>query len=304
MSYAVLFTGQASQHVGMLPWLESSPRAAVALRAMELRTGAQWRTRLQDPVDRSNNAFAQCLVTGTSLAAWQTLRALLSQGPAVVAGYSVGELAAFCAAGIYDAGTALVLAAMRAHWMDQAAAQGPAGGLLSVSGMAPAKVMSYCSALQCAIWIDNDQAIFGADNVALEQAALRLATYGALCKRLDIEVASHTAAMEPAAIGFANVLAQQVWKVAACTVVTNASGIGSRKPEALRTALAQQISHTVQWAACMDAVRERGVHCVIEIGAGHALSDRWNRRHPGIPARSLEDFKDPQGAASWILERV
>lgn len=300
MSYAVLFTGQASQHTGMLPWLENDPQSAPVLQAMARHTGAHWRHRLQDPTERSNNAFAQCLITGTSLAAWQALRACLARGPDIVAGYSVGELAAFSAAGIFDAQTALVLAEQRAQWMDLAAAQGPAGGLLSVSGLAQAQVLAGCPALQCAISIDHDQAIYGADNLALEQAERLLAARGALCKRLEISVASHTARMQPAAIALADVLATQTWLAPHCTVVTNASGTSSRHLERLRTALAQQIATTVQWAACMDAVEERGVRCVIEIGAGHALAKLWNRRQAGSPARSLEDFKDAQGAAAWI----
>ena len=103
---------------------------------MAQHVGTHWRSRLQDPTERSNNAFAQCLITGTSLAAWQALRVYLAQCPVVVAGYSVGELAAFSAADIFDADSALALAAERARLMDLAANSGPAGGLLSVSGMA------------------------------------------------------------------------------------------------------------------------------------------------------------------------
>jgi [acyl-carrier-protein] S-malonyltransferase len=83
----------------------------------------------------------------------------------------------------------------------------------------------------------------------------------------------------------------------------NASGAGTRDPHALRTALARQIDHTVQWAACLDALAEQGVHCVLEIGAGATLSKMWNQRHPDIPARSLEDFNDAAGAARWLERR-
>ncbi|MBC7620495.1 MAG: ACP S-malonyltransferase, partial [Candidatus Saccharibacteria bacterium] len=148
MSYAVLFAGQASQHAAMLPWLGCRPQAAPVLLTMARHTGTHWRSLLQDPAERRNNAFAQCLITGTSLAAWQALQACLAQGPAVVAGYSVGELAAYSAAGVFDAETALVLAAERARLMDLAAAKGPAGGLLSISGMTTAQVLNHFPALQ------------------------------------------------------------------------------------------------------------------------------------------------------------
>jgi len=44
----------------------------------------------------------------------------------------------------------------------------------------------------------------------------------------------------------------------------------------------------------------RQVVCVLEIGAGSALAKMWNERHPDIPARSIDEFGHPQGAAAWI----
>ena len=85
-----------------------------------------------------------------------------------------------------------------------------------------------------------------------------------------------------------------------CPHATNYSGSATRRVEVLRRDLAQQISHTVEWAACMEAVAERGVRCVLELGAGHALAKLWAQRFPEIPVRSLEDFRSPEGVAAWV----
>ena len=76
--------------------------------------------------------MAQPLLTGLGIAAWQALAPDLPP-PAAVAGYSVGELPACCVAGVFDADTALALAAFRAEAMDSAAA-GEAGGLMALQG--------------------------------------------------------------------------------------------------------------------------------------------------------------------------
>ena len=86
MAYALLFSGQANQHADMLPWLESAPASAPALRCMEGLIGRDWRATLADPQRRGDNGFAQVLITGTALAAWAALQAARDAG-ATSAGY-------------------------------------------------------------------------------------------------------------------------------------------------------------------------------------------------------------------------
>lgn len=299
MSYAVLFSGQGTQHPGMLPWLESEPASQAALLAMAQAIGADWRAGLADPQQRSRNSFAQPLIVGTALAAWAALAAALQAPAAAVAGYSVGELPAYACAGVFSPQTAIALAVQRAALMDAAVA-GLDTGLLSVSGLSVAQVLQAQPALECAIDIGTDQAIYAGEAMALSNAAVELAVQGALCKRLDVRVASHSHWMADAAQGFAIQLQALPFARPHAALVLNATGTSTRDPQALRTALSAQIARSVQWAACMDSLAELGVACVIEVGAGTTLSNMWNQRHPEIPARSLEEFRDAAGAARWI----
>lgn len=305
MSYAVLFSGQASQHPDMLPWLESEPAAAETVRAMSELLGPDWRHLLHDPKCRSDNAFAQVLITGTSLAAWAAIKDRLPARPAVVAGYSVGELPAFACAGVFDTDQALMLAVQRAALMDQAVA-GLQTGLLSVSGISEATVVAACADLgiECAIRVTVNHAIFAGTDDALAQAALVLVALGAVCKRLEVRVASHSSWMAPAARTFAEILHGVPFAAPYCPVAVNALGVLSRKPSELRQALSQQLASTVQWSSCMEAMAERKVSCVIEIGAGSALGRMWNDRYPEIPARSLDDFQQLQGALDWVIKHM
>jgi [acyl-carrier-protein] S-malonyltransferase len=303
MSYAVLFSGQGTQHAGMLPWLESAPAGRPALAAMAEAIGSDWRAALEDAQQRSRNTIAQPLITGTALAAWAVLSAKLDTAPTAVAGYSVGELAAYACAGVFSVQTAVALAVQRATLMD-AAVDGLDTGLLSVSGLSAAQVLQAQPALECAIAIGADQGIYAGEASALALAVEVLTAQGALCKHLEVRLASHSRWMASAAVGFVAELGAVPCARPVAAVVLNATGASARDPHTLRRALAAQIDHTVQWAACMDTLAEQGVTCVIEVGAGTTLSKMWNQRHPAIPARSLEEFQDAAGAARWIARQV
>ena len=299
MSYAIIFAGQGSQHSDMMPWLSAEPRAAPALREMEKYLGGSWRATLEDPLRRGKNQFAQPLIVGTALAAWESLKPDLPMSPAVVAGYSVGELAAFACAGVIAVQQAIDLATIRADLMNRAVA-GKGCGLLSISGVPVKWVLDQFSNLSCAILFDYDHAVFGALNADLDFVQNQLAGGVAVCKRLAIDVASHTPLMTSASEGFSEVLSSVAFSPPEVSVVTNSQAKVSRRISELRTALGGQICARVDWGSCMDALAESGVRCVLEIGPKGALAALWNRRYAAVPARSIEDFQDSQGAAAWV----
>jgi [acyl-carrier-protein] S-malonyltransferase len=301
MSLALLFPGQGSQHPQMLPWLHDQPEALPVLEALARQLGGPWRDRLVDAAWLHANAVAQPLLTGTSIAAWRVLAPRLPP-PAVVAGYSVGELAAFAVAGVFDAATALDLAAARAQAMDESAA-GQDAGLLAVQGPG-ALALARSSALAVAIRISAEFVLVGGYAQALESQAERWREQGLRCTRLPIAIASHTPAMAAAAAAFARRLAATDMKPAHAAVVCNFTGAASRSQYALRTALAGQIASTVRWDDCMDCIAERGVRCVLEVGPGAALAAMWRERHPGIPARSVDEFQSPDGVALWVQRQL
>jgi [acyl-carrier-protein] S-malonyltransferase len=299
MAYVLLFSGQANQHADMLPWLESAPAAAPVLRQMEARIGSDWRAALADPLRRADNGFAQVVITGTALAAWAALQAAGLSAPLAVAGYSVGELAAFAAAGAFSPASAMALAQERARCMDQAVA-GLATGLLSVTGMARERAQALCPALECAIDLGPEQAVFAGLDADLDAAFLRLPSEGAQCTRLGVRVASHSSWMRAALAPFEAALNDIVWSNINCPLALNATGGLGRQPQALRSALVAQVASTVQWESCMQALAERQPHCVLEIGAGAALARLWNARYPTVSARSMDEFKDLQGVLDWL----
>jgi [acyl-carrier-protein] S-malonyltransferase len=300
VSLALLFPGQGTQHPAMLPWLDHQAAAQATLARLAVDVGPDWRQHLADPDWARDNAVAQSLLTATSVAAWQSLAPLLPP-PVVVAGYSVGELPAFCAAGVYSAATALQLARVRAAAMSASVA-GLATGLLAVQGLTAAAVTAACRehGLALAIQMAPDRVVLGGPDAALQAAEAALGAAGGHGTRLAVGLASHTPWMAAAARGFAEHLRGVAFTAPRCTLVCNLGGSALRQPAELQQALAAQIDHPVRWQDCLDAVAERGVRCVLEVGSGTTLSRLWAERGGAVPARSVDEFRSPEAVARWV----
>ena len=300
MSLALLFAGQGSQHAAMLPWLETCSESAATLALIAVQLGPGWRIHLEESEWAQRNAVAQPLLTGLGIAAWQGLAPRLPV-PAVVAGYSVGELAAFCVAGVFDAAEAMSLARDRAAIMDRCVA-GRDTGLLAVQGLDALALDAACTrhGLSVAIRLGADRAVLGGLSEALAAAEPDLSARGARCTRLGVRVASHTPHLAAAALEFearlSTVALSSPWSMLVC----NHSGATERDPIRLKQMLARQIATTVLWDACMDAIAERRVRCVLEVGPGNALTTLWRDRHPDIPVRSVDDFRSAEAVARWV----
>lgn len=298
MSLALIFSGQGHQHAGMLPWL--APDALT--QALCERLGvADWRAALADPAWARRNRNAQLLITATALAAWRQLADELPE-PLGIAGYSVGELAAFGAAGVLAPTDALALAARRAELMDEASRATP-GGLMGVTGLARDALLSLLRDTPLAIAISNgeDRVVLGGPQRALDDFEPLAGRHGARCTRLAVDVASHTAAMQPAADGFAERLRLVRFEAPRWPLFSNTAQRIWRA-DAAREALARQIASTVHWDDCMDQLAMRAPRCVLEIGGGQALAGLWNQRYPDIPARCADEFRTRQGLNRWIAQ--
>lgn len=284
--------------------MDDRPEAANTLALLGASIGPDWRTRLGEPGWATGNRVAQCLLTGVNLAAWQCLAPRLPR-PRVIAGYSVGELAAFSAAGLFSTTTALALATLRAELMDRCVL-GLDTGLLAVTGATRASVDEACQRHGLSVAIDSgvDRLNLGGHAAALDAAAPQLLQHGARCERLAVRLASHTPLMLPAASAFALQLQGLAFGQARALLVGNRSGAALRGQDALRRALAEQIAHPVRWSACMDAIAQQRPSCVLEVGAGSALSALWNSRFPEIPARSIDEFRSPDGVVSWVSRKL
>lgn len=302
MSYVVVCAGQGTQHPQMLPWLDDRRPRVVSMQA-QLGV-ADWRAAAADPAWAEGNRTAQTLVTGLALAAWDEIAPGLPV-PAAVAGYSVGELAAYAIAGVLDAEAALALAVPRAEAMDRCAARQP-GGLTAVSGLPRARIDALCAAHGLAVAIRNGAVnfILGGPTARLDDAEAEARAAGAeRVTRLRVSVPSHTPAMAEAAREMATRLAPLPLRAPTVPLYTDARGRVFDAATA-GAALAEQIATTVAWDDCLEGLRAHRPACLLELGPGQALARRWSQCFPDVPARSCDDFRSAAGARRWVLKQL
>jgi [acyl-carrier-protein] S-malonyltransferase len=266
----------------------------------------------EDPVDLArsgspglfDNTVAQPLVCAATLAAWEALRGRLP-APRAVAGYSLGELSAWCCAGGLDPVEAVGLAARRAAAMDAATSGG--AGLLALRGLPMARLEALTSAAGAELAIVNgpDHVVAGGSATSLERLASAAAAAGATTvQRLPIAVAAHTSALAGAVAPFAATLAASGLGDAAVPVLAGLSGVPLRLRAAGIEALAAQLARRLEWARVLATAAELGCTVFLELGPGNALSRMAEALVPGAACRSIADFRGVDGVARWVEARL
>ena len=178
--------------------------------------------------------------------------------------------------------------------------------MLFVRGLSYGAVEDLCNRHDAAIAIVNpgDAFVLGGPGVALDIIADVAKRMGAArAVRLAVNVASHTPRLAAASSEFRKILDQTPTKLASDSNVRLFSGIDGSPVVNISAGLnklAEQISHTVQWAHCLEGCVEAGASVFFELGPGRALNEMAASAYPEIPARSLEDFRTLQGARAWL----
>lgn len=303
---AILCPGQGGQHPGMFDLALSDPATAAALAGWDVERAAGLAPQALPaaPEALHDNRIAQPLVVAATLAMWQALRADLPT-PALVAGYSVGELAAYGVAGALAPADVVSLAARRAALMDGCVAQDQPQGMLAVSGLDEAALRTLLprGAAYPAIETGETNFIVAGLRNALTAVEAEVHKRGLHATRLPVTVASHTPLMHAAAEGFRPLLEAATWSEPAFPLMSGTSANGVQGRDQALHALTHQMETTIRWSACMDAIAEAGVTVALELGPGAALSRMLRERYPGIETRSVAEFKSLAGIKAWITRR-
>jgi [acyl-carrier-protein] S-malonyltransferase len=255
---------------------------------------------LRDEQRMFANRYAQPLLVAATLAAWQTVQSLLPL-PAVVAGYSIGELSAHAVAGTISPSTAVMLAAVRAQAMDRCAWGRPAQGLVAVSGLRLELIRALLPGeLYPAIETGDDAMIVGGERSALASFEAAILQAGGRVSALPVEIASHTPLMQGAVHPLLEALQRTPFQAPETRLLAGISATPVVSADQARDTLARQLAQTIAWVDCMDACAETGVNAALELGPGSGLSRMFQARHPDIPCRSLADFRTPGGVRAWL----
>jgi [acyl-carrier-protein] S-malonyltransferase len=310
MTLAILCPGQGWQNPDMFALTGEAKEAShLFAYGAKLLGGSDprdyVRTETSEAIHRDR--AGQILCTIQALAAAAALREALP-GRIIVAGYSVGEVAAWGVAGLFGMTDTLDLVARRAEAMDGASL--PGDGLLFVRGLPRDDIDRLCERHQAAVAIVNpgDAFVLGGGRTALQAISGEAkAMNAARVIELPVEVASHTKRLVRASAQFRESLRQISVTFSPATGARVLSGIDGSpviRVEIGLDKLAAQISQTVQWAICLEGCMEAGATAFLELGPGRALSKMVAGAYRDVPTRSLEDFKTLQGARLWLARHA
>ncbi|MDY7574864.1 ACP S-malonyltransferase [Actimicrobium sp. CCI2.3] len=300
---AILCPGQGAQNAQLFDLANSDARVASLLAQwpVEAACGVSLPAALTDPALLFANRIAQPLIVASALAVWEALKSSVP-APALVAGYSIGELSAYGIAGALPAAELITLAATRARAMDACTQSSDRQSLLAVSGLTASAVQALLEQHWLAIAIQNgdDNLIIGGLSDDLHAAEIGLQQLGAQLTPIQVEVASHTVLMQDAVAPFREALRQSTFASFTMPVLAGISAVQVSDKEAAVSHLSRQIAETIRWDHCMDACAEAGITVALELGPGGALSRMLRARHPSIECRSVVDFRTLAGIVKWL----
>ena len=309
MTIAILCPGQGWQNPDMFALTGETPEASSLFEHAAKLLGKDPRDFVRSETSEAvhRNRTGQILCTVQALAAAAALKETIPDR-IIVAGYSVGEVAAWGVTGLFGMTDTLELVARRAEAMD--AASLPGDGLLFIRGLSRDDVDRLCKRYEAAVAIVNpgDAFVLGGGPAALHAIAKEAKVMNAV-KVIDlpVEVASHTRRLVAASAAFRERLrlTSVTFPPAAGTrLLSGIDGAPVIRVDAGLDKLAAQISQTVQWAGCLQACMEAGATAFLELGPGHALSEMVASAWRDVPTRSLDDFRSIQGARSWLARHA
>ncbi|SIS63394.1 ACP S-malonyltransferase [Paracoccus saliphilus] len=285
---AFVFPGQGAQTVGMGRDLaEAYPAARDVFAEVDEALGEKlsaliWEGDIETLTLTQN---AQPALMAASMAAF---RAMETEGidisaASYVAGHSLGEYSALCAAGALTLADTAQLLRLRGRAMQEAVPVGQ-GAMAAILGLdfetvdRIAREVAGDEVVQAANDNDPAQVVISGHKDAVERAAAAAKEAGA--KRalmLPVSAPFHSVLMQPAAAVMADALAGVDIQAPAVPLIANVRAEPVTEPGAIRRLLVEQVTGTVRWRESVVHLVEAGVTEFWEIGAGKALSGMIKR---------------------------
>ena len=276
---AFLFPGQGSQTVGM--GKELAEKYPIARQTFEEAdhvlgyrlsdicwTGPEEKLRLTE--------ITQPAILATSVAAWRVLDEK-GLSPHIVAGHSLGEYAAHCAAGTLDFGEALRTVRNRGKYMQEAVPVG-VGAMAAILGMDVGKVDRVCQdaargeVCEPANINSPEQVVISGHAAAIERAVKLASDRGAKkAKTLPVSAPFHCSLMKPAQDRLAADLSSLPFATPKIPVACNVDAAIVNDADASRDALIRQVTGSVKWDASIRLLIREGIRVFIEVGPGKVL---------------------------------
>lgn len=290
MSSIFVFPGQGAQSVGMGRELyETNAAARAVFDAVDTALGEKLSdTIFNGPAEELTlTANVQPAIMATSIA---MLRAAGATIPEYVAGHSLGEYTALCAAGAISVGDAAKLLRVRGNAMQSAVPVGD--GLTAVIlGLDIDAVREICAQTDCDVANDNSpgQVVISGLRETVEKTMELAKSRGA--KRampLALSVPVHCRVQSPAADAMRTALESVEFKKPIVPIILNKTCQPTTDIDEIKEALVYQMTHGVRWRESVLNMADLGITEMIEIGPGSVLTGLCSRITDKITAQKLE----------------
>jgi len=302
---AFIFPGQGSQAVGMGAALADASRTARDVfdevdEALGQKLFKLMREGPDDELKLTENA--QPAIMAHSIAVFRTLGLRLDDVASFVAGHSLGEYSALCAAGSLDLPTTAKLLKLRGQAMQRAVPVGE-GAMAALLGADLALAQKIAEAAAqgevCTVANDNDpsQVVISGNKAAIDRAIAIAKDMGA--KRavpLPVSAPFHCPLMQPAAEAMRDALGYVVVEQPGVPLFANVTAQPQTDPDTIRNQLVEQVTGMVRWRESVANMVDAGVHEFVEIG-GKVLGPMVKRIAPDARVTSVVTIEDVEGLA-------
>ncbi len=301
--FAFVFPGQGSQSVGMLDAWGDHPVVREALQE-----GSDALHEDLAELIHSGPKEALAMTTNTQpvmlVAAMAVYRVWMSEtgvAPAAVAGHSLGEYSALVATGVLTLAQATPLVRLRAQAMQEAVPVG-VGAMAAILGMDAVKVIEVCAdvtlefgdgsseIVEAVNFNDPLQTVIAGSKLAVETACQKLKAAGA--KRalpLPVSAPFHSSLMKPAAERLRARILEMEFLSPQIPLINNIDVAVEVSADRIRDALYRQAFGPVRWVECVQALKARGISCLVECGPGKVLAGLVKRIDPDLSGMALFD---------------
>lgn len=284
MSVAFTFPGQGSQAVGMGKDLaDSFAEARAVFEEVDEALGQKLSDIMWNGPEETLTltANAQPALMAVSMAVIRVLEAKgldLKSKVAYVAGHSLGEYSALCAAGTFSIGDTARLLRIRGNAMQAAVPVGE-GAMAAIIGLEHGDVQAICAEASaigpCQIANDNGggQLVISGGKAAVEKAAALATEKGA--KRaimLPVSAPFHSALMGPAADAMREALSKVEKRDPIVPLIANVRAAPVTSASEIADLLVEQVTGQVRWRETVEWFGTNGVTTLYEVGAGKVLT--------------------------------
>ncbi|MCI5805350.1 MAG: ACP S-malonyltransferase [Clostridium sp.] len=294
---AFMFPGQGAQYVGMgKEFYDNNEKSRSIYEQASAAVGLDIEALcFEENTDINITEYTQIALLTTEVAMMQ---AVLDLGvkPDVTGGLSLGEYSALVASGVMDFEDCAKVVRKRGIYMQDEVPAGE-GGMAAIIAMDADKILEVLEKVDGIVGIANyncpGQIAISGEKAAVEKACELLKDAGAKrCIPLNVSGPFHSPMLKGAGEKLAKELEHATIHDIAIPYVTNVTGDFVKDSGEVKDLLAAQVSNSVKWIQCVEAMLADGVDTFIEIGPGRTLSSFVKKINKEVTIVNVDKYAD------------